>query len=208
MRLKVSMTERSTRQPNRTRLHKPECTGLLIQLTLENGGRLRQRGVLHPPTLRGQNGGLNLGVISFLKIFKANRMKRILITALLLSTTPANAHGVANWIMKDPKTAYCCGPRDCGWIETESVRLEGNGYVIPEGTIIHLGPQRSYDYPGAPLLPSESIIRSQRYEIPYSFALLSNDHHYWLCLGTITWDEENRKSTRKSRCLFIPPAGT
>jgi hypothetical protein len=41
---------------------------------------------------------------------------------------PANAHGIASlWIMNNPLTASCCGPRDCRALEDgDSVELIDN----------------------------------------------------------------------------------
>ena len=67
--------------------------------------------------------------------------------------SPAAAHGSADWIMKHPDFGWCCGPKDCFWLEPEEVRVDGDHYVVDRFSI--------------------------RWPIVGSFP--STDHHYWAC---------------------------
>lgn len=49
---------------------------------------------------------------------------------VLMSHAPAKAHGEANWIMENPQTGWCCGPKDCFWIKPEEVRVDDEHYVV------------------------------------------------------------------------------
>ena len=46
-------------------------------------------------------------------------------------------HGLANWIMDDPQTRWCCGPQDCAVAEPgEVVRLFGGWLHVPPGLVL------------------------------------------------------------------------
>ena len=45
-------------------------------------------------------------------------------------TWQAAAHGSASWIMENPDFGWCCGPKDCFWLEAEEVRVDGDHYVV------------------------------------------------------------------------------
>ncbi len=48
---------------------------------------------------------------------------------------PAAAHGSADWIMKNLDFGWCCGPKDCFWLEPEEVRVDGDHYVVDRFSI-------------------------------------------------------------------------
>lgn len=49
----------------------------------------------------------------------------------------AQAHGAAAWVMQDPETRYCCGPRDCEMLPDGQVQRVGDGYLVqvPNGEL-------------------------------------------------------------------------
>ena len=53
------------------------------------------------------------------------------------ASAPARAHGSADWIMKNPDFGWCCGPKDCFWLEPEEVRVDGDHYVVDRFSIRH-----------------------------------------------------------------------
>lgn len=113
-----------------------------------------------------------------------------LVFAFALSPSPSLAHGEANWIMENPATVHCCGPEDCGWIDSSAVHFDGTNYIIPPGTIQHNdGKDR--------VLPG--------YTIPYAKAKSSNNHHYWICLNL--YGDAKQRALMKLRCFFSPPSG-
>ncbi len=70
------------------------------------------------------------------------RIRRCLALALALAaalafgaSAPATAHGSADWIMKSPDFGWCCGPKDCFWLEPEEVRVDGDHYVVDRFSI-------------------------------------------------------------------------
>ncbi len=54
---------------------------------------------------------------------------------LLMSYSRAGAHGEADWIMENPQTGWCCGPKDCFWIEPDEVRVDDEFYVVDRYSI-------------------------------------------------------------------------
>ncbi len=65
----------------------------------------------------------------------------------------AEAHGSASWIMESMDFGWCCGPKDCFWLEAKEVRVDGDNYVVDQFDI--------------------------RWPIFGSF--VSVNHHYWAC---------------------------
>ena len=61
------------------------------------------------------------------------------IIAILLIPLAA-AHGLANWIMDDPRTAFCCGPIDCAVAASgEIIRVRGGWLHVPTESFIEDG---------------------------------------------------------------------
>jgi hypothetical protein len=89
-------------------------------------------------------------------------MKRFATILLLLGsvfvTGPALSHGTADWIRKNPATAYCCGPTDCAPLPDNQVIVTSNGWVV---------------------LPNR-----QRFKLTDPNVFPSNDNHYWACRPT------------------------
>lgn len=77
---------------------------------------------------------------------------RALLVLLLVLPGVALAHGDAAWIMKDPRTAYCCGPSDCAKEPTGAVMPVAEGYrILDTGQLFrfgdpHLHASRDGDY--------------------------------------------------------------
>lgn len=74
---------------------------------------------------------------------------------LLLTGARAWAHGEFNWIMNDPKTAYCCSPLDCSALT--SVRQTATGWTFERNG-------RAYNVP----FDRKDVYRSK-------------DHHFYAC---------------------------
>ena len=51
------------------------------------------------------------------------------VAALWQPLPQARAHGDASWIMADPQTSWCCGPKDCGPVPAEDVTWTPAGWV-------------------------------------------------------------------------------
>jgi hypothetical protein len=47
----------------------------------------------------------------------------------------AKSHGSAEWIMNHPDFGWCCGPKDCFWLEPEEVRVDGDQFVVDRFSI-------------------------------------------------------------------------
>ena len=79
------------------------------------------------------------------------------IAVLLLLTTPALAHGPAEWIQrggyKNSVGELCCGPRDCFELADGDVKVTPAGYYVT----------------------------STKETIPFSEATPSPDGRYWRC---------------------------
>ncbi len=71
--------------------------------------------------------GLDLG--------RRARMLALAAVVALGASSPAAAHGSADWIMKNPDFGWCCGPKDCFWLEPEEVRVDGDHYVVDRFSI-------------------------------------------------------------------------
>ncbi len=54
---------------------------------------------------------------------------------ILGSISRTRAHGDASWIMKNPDFGWCCGPKDCFWLDHEEVRIDGDDYVVDRFSI-------------------------------------------------------------------------
>jgi hypothetical protein len=60
--------------------------------------------------------------------------------ALIMAAVPALAHWEWSWIMRDPKTAWCCQPRDCRPLaDGEARQVNGtwtvNGYPVASRSV-------------------------------------------------------------------------
>lgn len=109
------------------------------------------------------------------------RLLRIAISAALLGgfSLAAWAHGGAEWIMNDPKTNHCCGPKDCAPLERGSVIVTQGGYmIIPRQELIPFGHKELYT---------------------------SADDRFWLCVHL----EEDGAAwpNGPTRCFFAPATG-
>lgn len=71
---------------------------------------------------------------------------------------PAYGHGLASWIMKDPRHAYCCGEHDCGALSRGDVKVTPAGYYI----------------------------KSRHELVPFHEAKPSINEQYWLCVNLKT----------------------
>ena len=61
-------------------------------------------------------------------------------TLLILAAAQAWPHGLANWIMDDPRTAFCCGPIDCAVAASgEIIRVRGGWLHVPTESFIEDG---------------------------------------------------------------------
>ena len=50
---------------------------------------------------------------------------------------PASSHGLAQWIMEDEETKYCCGPTDClSAYSGEIIRTLEGWLHVPTNTVI------------------------------------------------------------------------
>lgn len=66
-----------------------------------------------------------------------------LLLALLLPAGEPRAHGDAAWIMANPATRMCCGPKDCEPLPENAVRWTVGGWIIAAtGEVIPLGDAR------------------------------------------------------------------
>ena len=74
---------------------------------------------------------------SFPEIGPRQRTWTIALAAVLAcgASSPAAAHGSADWIMKNPDFGWCCGPKDCLWLEPGEVRVDGDHYVVDRFSI-------------------------------------------------------------------------
>jgi hypothetical protein len=54
----------------------------------------------------------------------------LLCGAALEFSPPARAHDDASWIMLNPKTRDCCGPKDCRRMASDEVIEEGRGWTV------------------------------------------------------------------------------
>lgn len=88
-----------------------------------------------------------------LELRRRGRMLALAAGLAFGATPPAAAHGSADWIMKNNDFGWCCGPKDCFWLEPEEVRVDGDHYVVDRFSI--------------------------RWSIIGSFP--SVNHHYWAC---------------------------
>jgi hypothetical protein len=111
-------------------------------------------------------------------------MKTLVLTAALIAagSTVALAHGAANWIMNDPRTAHCCGPTDCHMEMANDVRPDGQGWLV--------------------------VSTGQRFTSDDPSVYPSIDGHYWTCRkypnpmpqGNM-WIRVGKKQVA---CLFVP----
>lgn len=66
-----------------------------------------------------------------------------LLLALLLPAGEVRAHGDASWIMANPATRMCCGPKDCEALAEGAVRWTLGGWIVAAtGEVIPLGDAR------------------------------------------------------------------
>lgn len=67
----------------------------------------------------------------------------VLLLALLLPAGEGRAHGDAGWIMANPATRLCCGPKDCEALAEGAVRWSLGGWIVAAtGEVIPLGDSR------------------------------------------------------------------
>jgi len=90
----------------------------------------------------------------------------------------ADAHGAAAWVMQNPETSYCCGPRDCEMLPDGQVQRVGDGYLV----LVPTG--------GAELIPDGDARIHQ-----------SIDEHYWICRFQYGGEAGH------ARCCFPPAVG-
>lgn len=50
--------------------------------------------------------------------------------AVALIPTAAAPHGAHKWIMENPETAYCCGPKDCFIIPKGQISVGAGGWTF------------------------------------------------------------------------------
>lgn len=94
-------------------------------------------------------------------------MKMLMVLAaaaafLMLGNGPASAHGDAQWIMDDPVTYRCCGPRDCFIMEMQEVEHRSDGWYVRGMKV-----------------PDNSVYPVQAPD-PHGAS------HYWACFYTVT----------------------
>jgi hypothetical protein len=81
-----------------------------------------------------------------------------LLISVICAGGAALAHGDAEWIMRNPLTAPCCGPTDCAMLPDSAVTETADGWIVVRAGV---APQR-FD-------------RSMPNVYP------SRDGHYWGC---------------------------
>ena len=55
----------------------------------------------------------------------------VALTPIALGLRPIETHGEAEWIMRDPAIAWCCGPKECGVVPEGAVLVQGDGWFVP-----------------------------------------------------------------------------
>jgi hypothetical protein len=79
-------------------------------------------------------------------------MRALVVLLLLAVPGLALAHGDAEWIMRDSRTAYCCGVSDCAKEPAGAVLPVREGYrILDTGQLFrfgdpHLHPSQDGDY--------------------------------------------------------------
>ena len=64
----------------------------------------------------------------------------VILGLLLWMIAEARGHGLADWIMADPRTYYCCGPEECEVAAPgEIIRVDGGWLHKPTGTVLPEG---------------------------------------------------------------------
>ena len=74
-----------------------------------------------------------------------------LVPLVLQVSKPAYGHGLAQWIMRDPNTNWCCGPKDCRALERVDDKVEVidglwhvNGQPVPREHVYPARGQTEY----------------------------------------------------------------
>jgi hypothetical protein len=93
---------------------------------------------------------------------------------------PLQVHGEAEWIMRDPAIAWCCGPKECGVVPEGGVRVEGDGWFVPA--------------------------TRQRFKLGDPHTYWSRDDRMWWCRtkGNLT----GAPMEGPVQCLFVPKLGS
>jgi hypothetical protein len=104
----------------------------------------------------------------------------IALTQLTIGLRPIEIHGDAEWIMRDPAIAYCCGPQECSVVPAGGVVPDGTGWRIPD--------------------------TGQRFRLGDPYTYWSKDDRMWWCRvkGNLT-GEPMRGPVQ---CLFVPKLGS
>lgn len=104
----------------------------------------------------------------------------VALTQISHGLQPIPIHGEAEWIMKDPAIAYCCGPQECAVVPAGGVLAQGEGWYVPETRqFFHLGDPHTY---------------------------WSKDQRMWWCRvkGNLT----GAPMEGPVQCLFVPKVGS
>ena len=101
---------------------------------------------------------------------------KFLIAFFLVLPFSALAHDDAEWIMKSPSFAYCCGPQDCEKLPDGAVVQSQDGFRV--------------------------ILSNRTFVVPYQSPHLhkSIDGDYWLC----TNEDRESETFGQYKCLFVP----
>lgn len=89
------------------------------------------------------------------------------------------SHGTASWIMANPATSYCCGPKDC----TKLSKVE---YTVMGWTF-------------------ENPITRQTEFVKFDTQYPSIDEDYWACFVLDGQSTKLRCSEDRGKCCFFAP---
>jgi len=104
----------------------------------------------------------------------------IALTHLSAGLQPIQIHGEAEWIMRDPAIAWCCGPKECSVVPAGGVRVEGDGWFVPA--------------------------TRQRFKLGDPHTYWSRDDRMWWCRGKGNLTGEPMQGP--VQCLFVPKLGS
>ena len=93
---------------------------------------------------------------------------------------PIEIHGDAEWIMRDPAIAYCCGPQECAVVPKGGVIADGSGWKVPE--------------------------TNQRFHVGDAYTYWSKDNQMWWC--RVKGNLNGAPMQGPVQCLFVPKPGS
>ena len=102
-----------------------------------------------------------------------------LTTQFVAGTSAIPIHGDAEWIMRDPAIAWCCGPRECAVVPKGGVIAEGKGWRVPE--------------------------TGQRFYVGDPYTYWSKDNQMWWCRVK---GFNGQPMHGVVQCLFVPKLGS